>query len=73
MSGRSEKSIHLSFERHSKTLSDSELANAVKRFFTCVNSDVPPLDLSVLPAFLPTGDMLPMVQRRNLKVKNGEA
>ena len=73
MSGRSEKSIHLSFERRSKTLSDSELANAVKRFFTCVNSDIPPLDLSVLPAFLPTGDMLPMVQRRNLKVKNGEA
>ena len=54
MSGRSEKSIHLSFDRHSKTLSDSELANAVKRFFTCVNSDIPPLDLSVLPAFLPT-------------------
>ena len=60
MSGRSEKSTHLSLEPHIKTLSDCELANALKRFFTCVNSNIPPLDLSVL------GDMLPMVQRRNL-------
>ena len=62
MSGRSAKSTHLSLERDSKTLSNSELAIALNKFFTSVNSDIPPLDLSSLPAFLPTGDMLPVVQ-----------
>ena len=62
MSGRSEKSIHLSIQRGGKTLSDFELANALNKFFTSVNSDIPPLDLSLLPAFLPTGDTLPFVQ-----------
>ena len=65
MSGRSEKSRHLLLERDGKTLSDPELANALNNFFTSVSSDIPPLDLSLLPAFpppLPTGDTLPMVQ-----------
>ena len=59
---RSENSTHLSLERDSKTLSDSELANAFKRFFARVNSDILPLDLSLLEAFLSTGYMLPMIQ-----------
>ena len=33
ISGRSEKSTHLSFERDGKTLSDSDFANALKKFF----------------------------------------
>ena len=43
-------------------MSDSELANALKRFFTCINSDILPLDKSLLRAFLSMGDMLVMVQ-----------
>ena len=62
MSGRSEKSRHLLLERDRKTLSDPELANALNNFFTSVRSDIPRLNLSLLPAFPPTGDTLPMVQ-----------
>ena len=66
MSCRSENSTHLSLERDSKTLSDSESANVLKRFFTYVNSDILPFDLSLLEAFLPTGDMLHVVQSYEL-------
>ena len=62
MSGRSEKSTHLLLERDGETLSAPELVNALNKFFTSVNSDIPPLDLSLLPAFLPVGDTLAMVQ-----------
>ena len=62
MSGRSEKSRHLLLECDGKTLSDPELANTLNNFFTSVSSDIPPLDLSLLPSFPRTGDTLPMVQ-----------
>ena len=53
MSGRSERSRHLLLERDGKTLSDPELANALNNFFTSVSLDIPPLDLSLLPASPP--------------------
>ena len=55
MSGRSEKSRNLLLERDGKTLSDPELANALNNFFKSVILDIPPLDLSLLPAFTPNG------------------
>ena len=53
MSGRSEKSRHLLLEHDGKTLSDPELANALNNFLTSVSLDIPPLDLSLLPASPP--------------------
>ena len=62
MSGRSRKNTSFSLERDGKILSDSELVNRLNSSHTSVNADIPPLDCSVLPAFLPTPDTPPTIE-----------
>ena len=62
MSGRSRKNTRFSLERDGKILSDSELLNSLNSFYTSVNADIPPLDCSVLPAFLPAPDTPPIIE-----------
>ena len=62
MSGRSEKTSHFSLERDGRTLSQQELVNTLNEFYVSVNADIPALNATTLPAFLPTADCAPTVQ-----------
>ena len=52
MSGKSDKKSYISLERNGITLNQSELVNSLNEFYVSVNIDIPPLDVTVLPAFL---------------------
>ena len=50
------------FERDGHILSDLELVNSLNNFYTSVNADIPPLDYSELPAFLPAFGTPPLIE-----------
>ena len=54
MSGRSYKDNKFTFEKDGKLLSDFELVNDLNNFYNSVNAHIPTLDVSTLPAYLPT-------------------
>ena len=62
MSGRSEKITNVSLENAGKLLSDLELVNSLNNFYSSVNADIPPLDPTILPAYLPAVDQLPYIE-----------
>ena len=62
MSGRSEKTPHFSLERNGRALSQQELVTTLNEFYCSVNADIPPLEVTTLPAFLPAADSAPTVQ-----------
>ena len=62
MSGRSEKITNVSLENAGKLLSDLELVNSLNNFYSSVNADIPPLDLTILPAYLPAVDQVPYIE-----------
>ena len=50
-------------ERKKRNISsDFELMNSFNSFYTSVNEDIPPLDCSVLPAFLPAPGISPLIE-----------
>ena len=62
LSGRSQKCTKLTFEKEGELLSDLELANNLNKFYISVNADIPPLDITTLPAYLPAVDQVPYIE-----------
>ena len=62
MSGKLRKSTYFSLQDDGKTLSQQELVNSLNYFYTTVNSDLPPLDITALPTFLPSTEAIPTIQ-----------
>ena len=62
MSGKSNKSKSFSLERNGEKLNDEQLATTLNEFYASVNADIPTLNLTSLPAFLPTIDNTLAVQ-----------
>ena len=56
MSGKSNKSKSFSLECNGEKLNDEQLATTLNEFYASVNADIPTLNLTSLPAFLPTID-----------------
>ena len=52
LSGKPRKTANIMFERNGNILSDLELVNSIKSFYTSVNADIPPLDCLVLPPLI---------------------
>ena len=50
---RSEKASSYSLECDGKVLNDMELAVTLNQFHVSINEDIPPLDATTIPAFLP--------------------
>ena len=55
-------SFHIE-KKNGSILNDQELVTELNEFFISVNTDIPPLNLHNLPAFLPAIDQLPTIQR----------
>ena len=53
MSGRAKSQPQFTIEGDGQLLSEGELAESLNDYFVCVASDIPPLDISSLPTFLP--------------------
>ena len=53
MAGKSEKKSNFSFDRDGKTLEQPELVNVLNECYASVNSDIPPINVTTLPTFLP--------------------
>jgi hypothetical protein len=62
LSGRSQKDTKLAFVKDGKLLSDLELANNLNKFYISVNADIPPLDMTTLPTYLPAVDQVPYIE-----------
>ena len=62
MSGQSHKGTKFTFEKDGVLLSDQELANSLNTFYISVNADIPPLDMTTLPAYLPSADQVPTIE-----------
>lgn len=60
--GRSEKSTSFALEKDGKLLLDLELVNSLNNFYASVNADIPSLDLTTLPAYLPAADQVPYIE-----------
>ena len=56
MSDRSGSQTQFTLERNGTVLSESELAESLNQHFTSVACDVPPLDTTCLPQFLPSAE-----------------
>ncbi len=53
MSGRAKSQPQFTIERDGQLLSEGELAESLNDYFVSVANDIPPLDISSLPTFLP--------------------
>ena len=62
LSGKSSRNSNFMFERDGYILSDLKLVNSINNFYTSVNADIPPLDYSELPAFLPAFGTSPLIE-----------
>ena len=69
MAGESEKRSNFSFDRDGKTLNQPELVNVLNEFYASVNSDIPPIDVTTLPAFLPADKIAPTVEPYEVCIK----
>ena len=62
MACKPEKNNFFSLENDGSTLNQSELVKALNVFHASVNSDIPPLDATALPAFLKAEEPVPTIQ-----------
>ena len=62
MSGRSRETTYFSVQRDGKTLSQQALVNSLNDFHVSINADIPPLDITTLPAFLLSSKFVPNIQ-----------
>ena len=62
MACKPERNHFFSLEHDGRTLNQSELVKALNVFYASVNSDIPPLDATALPAFLPAKEPVPTIQ-----------
>ena len=69
MAAKSEKKSNFSFDRDGKTLEQPELVNVLNEFYVSVNSDIPPIDVTTLPAFLPADKIAPSVKPYEVCIK----
>ena len=61
MSGRAKSQPRFTIERDGQLLSEGELVECLNDYFVSVASDIPPLDTSNLPTFLPAAVSPPTV------------
>ena len=59
LSGRSNTTTPIHFEEEDVLLTNDELVTTLNHFFLSINEDIPILNLSKLPAYLPAVDQLP--------------
>ena len=69
MAGKFVKKSNFSFDRDGKTLEQTELVNVLNEFYASVNSDIPPIDVTTLPAFLPADKIEPTVEPYEVCIK----
>ena len=62
LSGNTKATTSFHIEKNGSILNDQELVNELNEFFISVSTDIPPLNLHNLPAFLPAIDQLPTIQ-----------
>ena len=78
MSGRTNSQSCFTLERNGFALSEAELAESLNQYFATVAADIPPLDTSCLPSFLPSSREMPIVHshvvcKKLLQVKRNKA
>ena len=61
LTGRSNSTTPIHLEENGVLLTNDNLVTTLNHFFLSVNEDVPTLDLSKLPAYLPAADQLPTI------------
>ena len=61
MSGRTYSQSCFTLEGDGVALSEGEVAESLNQYFATVSADIPPLDTSCLPSFLPSAEEVPMV------------
>ena len=62
MSGKPETTKPFTLERGGEILNNLQASNALNEFYTPVNADIPPLDVNLLPPFLPSNENVPAVE-----------
>ena len=62
MSGRSQRDGKFVFEKNGGLLSDLELVDHLNKYYISVNMDIPPLDMTTLPTYLPAVDQVPNIE-----------
>ena len=78
MSGRTYSQSCFTLEHDGIALSEGELAESLNQYFASVAADIPPLDTSCLPSFLPSAEEVPTVHsyvvcKKLLHVKTNKA
>ena len=78
MLGRTSSQSCFTLERHGVALSGGELAESLNQYFATVAADIPPLDTSCHPSFLPSAEEVPIVHshvvcKKHLHVKTNKA
>ena len=78
MSGRTYSQSCFTLERDGVALSEGEHAESLNQYFATVAADIPPLDTSCLPSFLPSVEEVPIVHshvvcKKLLYVKTNKA
>ena len=78
MSGRTYCQSCFTLERDGVELSEGEVAQSLNQYFATVAADIPPLDTSCLPSFLPSVEEVPIVHshvvcKKLLHVKTNKA
>ena len=66
MTCKPEKNHFFSLEHDGRTLNQVKALNV---FYASVNSDIPPLDVMALPAFLPAKEPVPTIQPHKVASK----
>ena len=61
MSGRTYSQSCFTLERDGVALSEGDLAESLNQYFATVAADIPLLDTSCLPSFLPPAEEVPIV------------
>jgi hypothetical protein len=62
MSGKPETTKPFTLERDGEILNKLQASNALNEFYISVNADIPPLDVNLLPPFLPLNESVPAVE-----------
>ena len=78
MSGRNYSQSCFNLERDGVALLEGELAESLNQYFATVAADIPPLDTSCVPSFLPSVEEVPIVHshvvcKKLLHVKTNKA
>ena len=78
MSGKTYSQSCFTLEREGVALSEGELAESLNQYFATTAADIPPLDTSCLPSFLPFAEEVPIVHshvvcKKLLHVKTNKA